>query len=115
MSRLSGYRHGRLEVDGEEHHRDLVITPSAVHPDWWREGGHGVLVEDVQVILDDPPEVLVFGTGSSGRMSPGDDALGALREAGIEVEVHRTDQAVERFNELDASGFSVGAALHLTC
>lgn len=115
MTRLSGYRHGRVEVDGEVHTEDLMVTPSGVHAGWWRDGGHGVLVSDVAAILDDPPEVFVFGTGSTGRMEPSPEAMKALRTAGIEVEVHLTARAVERFNEISDAGREVGAGLHLTC
>lgn len=115
MTRLSGYRHGRLNVDGETHTADLIVTPAGIHAGWWRDGGHGVLVSDIAMILDDPPEVLVLGTGSTGRMEPSAEAMEALRAAGIVVEVHPTARAVERFNELSASGVTVGAGLHLTC
>ena len=115
MSRLSGYRHGRIEVDGDVHTFDLVITPNGIHADWWREGGHQVLPGDIDMVLEDPPEILVLGTGSAGRMAPTSEALEALDEAGIEVEQLPTERAVDRFNELADAGVAVGAGLHLTC
>lgn len=112
---IDDYSFGRMVVDGDEHTFDLILTPSGVHPDWWRPEGHRCTADDLEPVLDDPPEVLVIGTGASGRMRPDEQLAQTLRTRGIASEVHTTDPAVARFNQLAASGTRLAGAFHLTC
>ena len=113
--KLSGYRHGRIEVDGVEERRDLIVTPNQVHHNWWRREGHPLHLDDLEAVLADPPDLLIVGTGSVGvmRLEPG--LTEALAERGITLEALRTAKAAERFNELVDTGANVAGAFHLTC
>jgi hypothetical protein len=113
MSRIDGYRFGRVLVDGREETRDVIVLPHRVVRNWWRKDGHSLVLEDLQDVLDELPERLVVGTGASGQMQPAAEALDLLRQRGIEVDVRRTDEAVKLLAELDPS--KAAAALHLTC
>lgn len=113
--RIDDYSFGRMVVDGEEHTFDLIVTPAGVHPDWWRPEGHRCTLDDLDAVLDDSSEVLVIGTGMSGRMRPDEQLEQALGARGIASEAHTTDQAVARFNELAESGTRLAGAFHLTC
>jgi hypothetical protein len=113
MSRLEGYRFGRLLVDGQEETRDVIVLPGRVVRNWWRKDGHSLVMDDLEEVLDELPERLIVGTGASGEMQPEHIALDHLRSRGIEVIVRRTDEAVRLFAELDPS--TTAAALHLTC
>jgi hypothetical protein len=84
-----------------------------VPPNWWREKGHALVLEDLGDVLDDLPERLIVGTGASGQMRPDPDTLDALRRRGIDVVVARTDEAVRLFADADPA--ATAAALHLTC
>ena len=113
--RLSGYRHGRIEVGGAEQRHDLIVLPDRVIRDWWRDRGHYVKATDLEAVLAAPPQVLVVGTGSMGMMTVDPDLAAALSARGIALEALPTAAAVERFNELEAGEMAVAAALHLTC
>lgn len=113
MSRIEGYSFGRIVVDGEEHRRDLIILPGRVVGGWWRQDGHGLVLGDLEEVLEDLPRRLVVGTGASGQMRPDPETLDILRRRGIEVEVARTPDAVRLFTESDPA--TTAAALHLTC
>jgi hypothetical protein len=113
MSRIAGYRFGRVVVDGEELTRDVIVLPGRVLSNWWRIEGHGLVLDDLKEVLDDLPERLVVGTGADGQMRPDPEALAALKERGIEVEVLPTERAIRRYDELDP--VTTAAALHLTC
>jgi hypothetical protein len=113
MSRVDGYRFGRVLVEGTEQTRDVIVLPDRVVSNWWREEGHGLVLEDLRDVLDDLPERLVVGTGAAGQMRPDPECIQLLEDRGIHVEVLPTDQAVRRYAALDPS--RTAAALHLTC
>jgi hypothetical protein len=113
MARLEDYRFGRVVVDGREETRDVIVLPDRVIRNWWRNDGHALVLDDLDDVLDDLPERLVVGTGAAGQMEPDPQAVRALRDRGVEVEVFRTDEAVRRYAASDPA--RTAAALHLTC
>jgi hypothetical protein len=113
MARLEEYRFGRVVVDGREETGDVIVLPDRVIRNWWRKDGHALVLDDLDDVLDDLPERLVVGTGAAGQMEPDPQAVRALRDRGVEVEVLRTDEAVRRYAASDPA--RTAAALHLTC
>ena len=113
MPEIEGYGFGRVTVDGREETRDVIVLPERIVHDWWRKEGHGLVLEDLDEVLDELPERLLLGTGAYGRMRPDPRALETLRARGIEVEVLPTADAVQRYTQLDP--WKTAAALHLTC
>ena len=108
MPTIHGYRFGRVVIDGTE----ITSLDEVVH-DWWRQDGHGLVLEDLDHVLAELPERLVVGTGAYGRMRPDPGTLETLRARGVDVEVLPTAEAVSRYAELDP--LRTAAALHLTC
>jgi hypothetical protein len=113
MPAIDGYSFGRVTIDGREETHDVIVLPERVVRDWWRKEGHGLVLEDLEEVLDDLPERLVVGTGAYGRMRPDPGALETLRARGVDVEVLPTADAVQRYAQLDPK--MTAAALHLTC
>jgi hypothetical protein len=113
MPRIDDYDFGRIVVDGVEHTRDVILLPGRVVPNWWRQDGHRLVVEDLDAVLEELPERLVIGTGAYGRMTPDPAALEQLRRRGLEVEALPTGEAVRRYGVLDPE--RTAAAFHLTC
>ncbi len=113
MARIDGYEFGRIVVDGREETRDLIVLPSRVVRDWWRQDGHGLVLDDLAEVLEELPSHLVVGTGADGRLRPDPEVIRQLQDRGVTVEALPTGQAVRRFGELDPA--SAAAALHLTC
>jgi hypothetical protein len=113
MSRIEGYRFGRVLVDGEEQTRDVIVLPDRVLTNWWRAEGHGLVLADLDEVLEELPPHLVVGTGAYGQLRPDPQAIEQLRERGVEVEALPTEEAVKRYAELDPR--ATAAALHLTC
>jgi hypothetical protein len=113
MARIEAYEFGRVLVDGVEHRRDVVVLPGRVVPDWRRREGHGLVLEDLEDVLDELPAWLVIGTGAYGRLEPEPEALAALRRRGIVVDALPTGEAVRLFADLEPA--QTAAALHLTC
>jgi hypothetical protein len=113
MARIEAYDFGRVVVDGQEHRQDVIVLPGRVVAAWWRREGHGLVLEDLQEVLDELPARLVIGTGAYGRLTPDPAALKALRRRGIEVDALPTADAVRLYAALEPS--RTAAALHLTC
>ena len=111
---VGSYGFGSVEVDGEVYGHDVIYCRGKVTR-WWRETGHKVKPADVELLLEQPPEVVVFGTGAMGLMKVTNEARAALEEAGIEVIAERTARAIEHYNALAAEGRNVALAIHLTC
>ena len=116
MARIESYTPGRVVVDGVELHRDVIVLPDRVLTEWWRRDGHSLAMEDLNDVLEELPERLILGCGYSSQLQPEPAVIDALAERGVKVEALPTDQAVERFSELEARNpAAVAAALHLTC
>jgi hypothetical protein len=116
MARIESYSPGRIVVGGVEHKRDLIVLPDRVLPHWWRRDGHSLVIEDLEDVIDDLPERLILGCGYAGRLEPDPSVIEALRRRGVKIEALPTDEAVARFEELEARNpATVAAALHLTC
>lgn len=116
MARIESYSPGRIVIDGVEFNRDVIVLPDRVFGDWWRRDGHSLVIEDLDDVLEELPQRLILGCGYASRLQPEPSVLEALRARGVKVEALPTDQAVERFEELEARDPAVvAAALHLTC
>jgi hypothetical protein len=113
MTRITDYSFGHIVVDGCHHDRDVIVLPDRVVGDWWRNEGHSLTMEDLEEVLEGLPPRLIVGCGAHGRLVPEPSSLVALRDRGIEVEVARTGEAVDRYNASDTR--TTAAALHLTC
>jgi hypothetical protein len=113
MATIDEYSFGRIVIDGKEHDRDVIILPNRLVTNWWRKEGHGLVLEDLDEVIDDIPGHLVVGNGAHGQMKPDPKTIERLRSRGIEVEVLQTEEAVGRYSELDPG--KTAAALHLTC
>lgn len=111
---IDGFRFGQVIIDGQAHTKDVIILPDRVIAGWWRNEGHRLGIDDLDVVLAAQPEILVVGKGVFGRMTVPTETQRALEAAGIDVVAERTEKACDAYNQL-AGQASVAAALHLTC
>jgi hypothetical protein len=114
VPRIDSYRFGEIVIDGQRYGNDVVIYPDHVDGQWWRKEGHSLALEDLRLVLENPPQVLVIGQGSAGRMEVPEDTLSSLRATGIQVIVEPTGSAWSTYNRYREQR-KVIAALHLTC
>ncbi|MFW6180665.1 MAG: Mth938-like domain-containing protein [Spirochaetota bacterium] len=111
---IDAYRFGSITVQGKTYTQDVVLYPDRVQDSWWRERGHELGMEDIDEVLAGRPEVLIIGTGASGRMYVPHELQEEIRKRGIRLFVAPTGEAVKLYNQLAGTGRTV-AALHLTC
>jgi hypothetical protein len=113
--RIDDYSFGRIEIGGRDYDADVIVFPDRVQERWRRLEGHRLAVKDLETVLAEPPRVLVIGTGYYGRMQVPQETLERLAEAGIEVRIQTTGDAVAELNRLQGESARIVAALHLTC
>ncbi|MHC4434960.1 MAG: Mth938-like domain-containing protein [Planctomycetota bacterium] len=112
---IDSYEFGNIVIDGTAYSSDCLIFGDSVQADWWRKQGHLLAAEDLQPVLAAKPSVLVVGCGTSRMMKVSEQTRQALQQQNIELIALATNEAVEKFNELNEKGQDVAAALHLTC
>ena len=111
---IQSFEYGKIVIDNQEYTHDVMITTDGKVHKWWRFEGLFVARDDLKMLLDDPPELLIIGAGTNGRMSLPSGLRQYLVDKGIKVEYDRTDHAIELYNQRDLSKKTV-AALHITC
>lgn len=111
---IDQYNFGKIIVDGQEFAKDVIITPNKVLPNWWRQQGHKLHLQDLESIWEYNPEVVIIGTGKMGIMKVPNAVEEQIKEHNVQLFVERTPQACNRYNDMKRS-HRVVAALHLTC
>jgi hypothetical protein len=112
---ITHYEFGRIVVENQNYKTDVIITPKDVHDNWWRKEGHSLAIEDLDIIISANPDVLVVGSGYYGHMQVPEKTKHFLIDKGIKIEVAKTPEAIELFNNLQEKYARIVAALHLTC
>jgi len=112
---IEKYRFGSITVLGRQYTSDLKIINGQVHSDWWRKNGHVVDIDDVADIIEEKPDYLVIGSGSSGLMKVNDQLKAYLTDCGIRLIAEPTSTAIETFNQLYGEGKDIAGGFHLTC
>ena len=112
--RIDSYEFGSIVIDGRTYRNDLLIWPGQIKSDWWRLEGHLLQLPDVAEALAAEPQVLVVGTGESGRMRLDPELVAYLQDKGIELVARPTREACRSLNVLSGQR-RLAAALHLTC
>ena len=112
---IDSYQFGKIVINGIAYDSDCLIFGDSVNANWWRKQGHVLDPEDLQLVIEAKPAVLVVGCGSPGLMNVSQDTRQTLQQEGIELIVLDTHKAVEKFNALAENDENIAAALHLTC
>lgn len=99
--------------------RDAKLWPGGGRGWDWNETGTshepGVQAADVAELLNHGAKIVVIGCGQDSRLQVTDGARQAIAEAGAELDVLPSTDAVTRYNALAGDGDAVGALIHSTC
>ncbi|NOX38889.1 MAG: hypothetical protein GXO78_15280 [Calditrichaeota bacterium] len=116
MPNIEAYDFGYIVIDGQRYTHDVIVFPDRVQGNWWRREGHRLYPEDLPFLQTSPPRILVIGQGKYGRMEISSPMRELLERLGIEWYASITDEAVERFRQLQQTHpADVVGAFHLTC
>jgi hypothetical protein len=108
------YEFGKIVINGNEYHKDLIVYPDTIESGWWRQQGHSLSVEDIKRVFASHPDVIVIGTGYHGVMDVPSQCRDAITSQGIDLIVEKTTDACHTYNRL-AKTHKVVGAFHLTC
>ncbi len=112
---VTGYGDGWIAVNGQRHSHSLVLTPKGQLQQWpcsrfeLLEASHFNMLTQ---LATEPPELIVFGSGSRLRFAP-PTLLRDLMAQRIGVETMDTAAACRTYNILAGEGRRVVAALLL--
>lgn len=112
---VTGYGDGWIAVNGQRHFHSLILTPKGELLPWpcarfeSLEAGHFEMLAGQAA---EPPELIVFGSGSKLRFAP-PTLLQGLMAMRIGVETMDTAAACRTYNILAGEGRRVVAALLL--
>ena len=119
IARIESFKFGSIVIDGKKHGRDVLMFPygSVKHRKggFWKFGSHVIKKAEIEELLKASPQVVVVGTGTSGKAKLASDAELTLKEAKIELITLPSNEAVERVNRLAQEGKRVSALVHITC
>ena len=110
--KIQSYSFGEIIIDGKIHTEDVIIFPGKIES-WWRNESHKVYPKDIEKIIKEKPDLLIFGNGAYGVMNVNEETKEILKQNNIEFIITKTSEACEIYNK--SSGKKVIAALHLTC
>lgn len=114
-SHINSYSFGHMSVDDKQYDEDLIVFPDRVKSHWWRNESHVLREDDLLDVIEYKPDLLIIGTGSSGRMHIEPAAKDSLRQKGIKCIEDLTGKAARLFNKEMDKGVKVAGAFHLTC
>jgi len=112
--KIDSYKFGEMIVEGNSFTNDLIVFPDRVYSNWWRKKGHFLQLEDLKMVFEYEPEILLIGTGAYGVMKVSKEIIQELEKRNIDYKIKKTGKAVKIHNELIENKKLV-SAFHLTC
>jgi len=113
--RINSFKFGQIEINDKIYQNDIIIYPDKLVDNWWRDEGHRLHKKDLADLADYQLNLVIIGTGASGRMKVDIKLKQYFDEHGIDYYISTTNKAVKKHNKLLSSDKKVLTALHLTC
>jgi len=109
---IESYSFGNIVINGYSYSDDVILLDKKVKSGWWRKRGHRLQKPDIFDIIEYDPDLLIIGTGNSGRMSV---SKNLISELDFRVEIYKTDKACKVYNKKLEQNIKLAGAFHLTC
>ena len=107
---IRAYEPGRIQVNERIYNTSIIIAPEKLIDDWKPQNIQALHKEDLKIIVEWQPAILLIGTGSQLQF-PELTIYGDLINNGIGVEVMDTRAACRTYAALSAENRNVVAAL----
>ena len=113
MVRIDGTSFGSITVDGKHYPHDVwVFADGSIRR---RDRDHEFTLDELDLLLEKKPEIVVVGTGQSGCVQIDEDAAREAGRRGIKIISEVTPNALKRYNEAVKAKRKVVGAFHVTC
>lgn len=106
---IDGYAPGGFVIHSQWHAGPVLVRPDRVAA-WPVTAFESLTAEDFRPLADDPPDVILLGTGAAMKFLP-KELKAALRALGLTVEPMDSGAACRTYNVLMAEERRVAAAL----
>lgn len=111
--RINKTSFGSITVDGRTHPYDIwIFADGSVRR---RDRNHEFALEELRMLLNGDPEILIIGTGQAGCVRVHQAVVEEAHRRGVEILSAETPRAVREFNRAVRAGKRVAAAFHVTC
>ena len=119
MAKIDSFQFGSIMIDGKKYGHDILLFPDGTVRErkggFWKFGSHAIKKADIEELVRAKPELLVVGTGTSGRARVDPEVNTNTIEANIKLLVTPSPDAINRLNQLVDEGKRVAAIIHITC
>ncbi len=116
--RITHFSWGHIEVEEQQHFKDVKCFPCGSRAWDWNETGTkhipGIQQSDVKELLEQGATSVVLATGVFGKLHICPETLQLLKDLNIPVHVLQTKEAVALYNKLRETE-QVGGLFHSTC
>lgn len=116
--KIDNYAFGSITIDREVYHKDLWIIDGSIKK---RDKSiakskfgtsHIISRKELKKVLTPKTKRIIIGSGNLGLVSLTDKAQKYVREQGIEVEMYKTGELIQRNIEIRETDAGI---IHLTC
>lgn len=113
MIQIDSTSFGSITVDGKRYAHDVwIFADGSIRR---RDRNHEFKLDELDLLLDGGPEVVVVGTGQSGCVGIDEDAAREAGRRGIKIISDITPNALKQYNETVKAKSKVAGAFHTTC
>lgn len=110
LNMITGYAPDHVEVNGVRHESSLIVRPNRLLASWPVTGLDTLTMDQLGWIREDPPEILLLGTGKRQGF-PARPLWRSLRAEPWGIEIMDTAAACRTYNLILSEGRRVAAAL----
>jgi uncharacterized protein len=107
---IRSYTTGCVSTSRGDYRCSVIVSASRIIADWTPTGVAGLRAKDLHPLLDEPPEVVILGTGER-QVFPEPAVFSVLMDLGIGFEVMDNAAACRTYNILLAEQRRVTLAL----
>ncbi|MGB6340639.1 MAG: MTH938/NDUFAF3 family protein [Candidatus Aminicenantaceae bacterium] len=116
--KIEDYAFGSIKIDGEVFHNDLWIIDGSIKK---RDKSiakskfgtsHRISRKELKRVMTSTTRRIIIGSGNSGLVSLTNNAQKYLEEQGIEVEMYKTGELIQKNIEIRKTDAGI---IHLTC
>ncbi|MCP4487373.1 MAG: hypothetical protein GY820_08655 [Gammaproteobacteria bacterium] len=109
---IGGYQDNAIIINDIHYHTSLVVSAEVLHTPWAVNSIESLDKNNLQVVFDLNPEVVLLGTGARQQF-PAASVLALFGQQGIGVEAMNNGALCRSFNILVAEGRAVVAGILL--